>query len=254
VILRILVAGALALAAGVPDRRPDPIVVSAAISLTEVLQEIELLYRAAGGEPVTFNFGGSNALARQIINGAPVDVFVSADQAQMDVVERAGHVLAGSRVAVLSNQLAIVVPAGSRPPVESAAALARDDIRRIAIGDPDGVPAGVYAREYLVRAGLWETLQPKLVRLRNVRAALAAAENAAADAAIVYATDARAARNVRIAAVISGTDAPSIVYPACVIASSARREAARHFLRFLGTPPAALAFERHGFVPVYRAR
>jgi molybdate transport system substrate-binding protein len=233
---------------------PAAIVVSAAISLTDALEEIESLYGAAGGGQVTFNFGASNALARQIVNGAPVDVFISADEAQMQVVERAGLLPEGGRVALLSNRLAIVVPVGHREPLTSAAALARRDIRHVAIGDPDGVPVGVYARQYLQRVGLWDALQPKLVPLRNARAVLAAAETGAADAAIVYVTDARSARSVRVAAVIDGGDAPSIVYPAAVISSTRRPDAAHHFLRFLGTAPAAAAFSRHGFTPVYRVQ
>jgi molybdate transport system substrate-binding protein len=133
---------------------------------------------------------------------------------------------------------------------DSAAALAAPGIRRIAIGDPEAVPAGVYARLYLERIGLWQTLRPKLLPSASVRAALAAVESGSADAGIVYATDAHAADAVRITKVIAGPDAPSIVYPACVVSSSKRKEAAARFVTFLQTPAASRIFRQHGFLPL----
>src|SRR3954465_9326416 len=111
-----------------------PLTVSAAISLSEALEEIAAAFRARGGAAGSFNFGASNMLARQIVNGAPVDVFVSADEAQMDVVERAGLILAGSRSKVTGNTLVLVVDAHS--PVKTIEDLGSADVRRIAIGDP----------------------------------------------------------------------------------------------------------------------
>jgi len=224
---------------------PAPITVSAAVSLTDALQEVAAAYRAAGGGPVVFNFAGSNVLARQIVNGAPVDVFISADAEQMDVVERAGLVAAGSRVPLLSNRLVLIVDA--RSTVKSLADLGAANVRRVAIGDPAAVPAGVYARRYLESVGAWSRLEQKIVPSANVRAALTAVQNGSVDAAFVYATDARLAPQLRIAATIAGAQAPRIVYPGCVVKSARQAAAAAHFLQFLQSPAGRAIFVRHGF-------
>lgn len=244
--LRIVAIAAACVAFAQPA--PGPITVSAAVSLTEALEEIAKAYAAAGGGRVAFNFAGSNVLARQVVNGAPVDLFISADAAQMQLVERAGHVSRGGVVPLVANELAIVVRHDrGTPPAAPAQVLADPGVRRIAMGDPEAVPAGVYAKQYLERAGLWKSVEAKLVPFPNVRAALAAVEHGGADAGIVYATEARIRRRVRVAAVISGPDAPAIVYPAAVVATSRGADAAARFLAFLQTAEATRIFERHGF-------
>src|SRR4051812_8801892 len=130
---------------------PAPLTVSAAVSLTEALEEAATAYRAAGGATVVFNFAGSNVLARQILNGAPVDGFISAGETQMDLVERAGLVAPGPRAPIVGNRLVLVVD--SRSPVRSVTDLGAAAVRRIAVGYPAAVPAGVYARQYLERSG-----------------------------------------------------------------------------------------------------
>ena len=231
---------------------PPPLTVSAAVSLTEALEEAATAYRAAGGTAVVFNFGGSNTLARQIVNGAPADVFISADEAQMDVVERAEMVVAGTRAAIVTNSLVLV--AGSRSPVNAVTDLGAAEVRRIAIGDPAAVPAGVYARQYLERIGHWTRIEPKMVPVPNVRAALTAVQNGSADAAFVYATDARIAPALRVVATIGGSQAPRIAYPGCVVKTTRQPVEAAKFLEFLRTPPARAIFERHGFVAATDAR
>jgi len=230
----------------------SPLTVSAAISLSEALEAVAAAYRVAGGTPVVFNFGGSNALARQIVNGAPVDVFISADEAQMEVVEKADLVRAGTRVPVVANRLVLVVDSRSR--VKAVTDLGVAEIRRIAIGDPVAVPAGVYARQYLERINEWTRLQPKMVPVANVRAALTAVLNGSADAAFVYATDARIAPALRVVATITGPQAPRIVYPGAVVRTSRHPQAAAKFLEFLRTPPALAILEKHGFTPVTDTR
>jgi molybdate transport system substrate-binding protein len=237
----------LLLLATVPQSS-SPLTVSAAISLSEALEAVAAAYRVAGGTPVVFNFGGSNALARQIVNGAPVDVFISADEAQMEVVEKADLVRAGTRVPVVANRLVLVVDSRSR--VKAVTDLGVAEIRRIAIGDPVAVPAGVYARQYLERINEWTRLQPKMVPVANVRAALTAVQNGSADAAFVYATDARIAPALRVVATITGPQAPRIVYPGAVVRTSRHPQAAAKFLEFLRTPPALAILEKHGFTPV----
>src|SRR6476469_3898730 len=152
---------------------PPPLTVSAAVSLTDVLEESAVGFRDAGGGDVRFNFAGSNVLARQIVNGAPVDLFISADEAQMRVVEDAGLVAADTRIDLLGNHLA-VGRSRAAPPIADAASLAQPVVRRIALGDPEAVPAGAYAKQWLERAGQWDGVAAKVVPVANVRAALAA--------------------------------------------------------------------------------
>ena len=236
---------------GVPD---GALTVSAAVSLTDVMGALAGAYSGPGASRLSFNFGASNVLARQIVNGAPVDVFISADEAQMNLVSAAGMVEAGSCAPITENQLAIVVRSDWKGQLPSASALSAPEVRRIAVGDPAAVPAGVYARQYLERLGLWSALERKLVPAASVRGALAAVENGAADTGIVYATDARRGRGLRVAFVVSGSEAPRILYPACVIGTSARKEAARTFLKFLTSPEAARVLREYGFQPVADAR
>jgi len=242
-------AAAVCLATLQVEGRPDPLTVSAAISLTDALEAAARAFVAAGGHPVRFNFGGSNTLARQIVSGAPVDVYISADEMQMDVVARAGAIDPASRVDLVGNRLAIMTRAGLAP-VSDPHALARPEIRRIAVGDPAAVPAGVYARKFLQAAGLWERLQPKTVPVSNVRAALAAVENGSVDAAIVYESDTIVATGAVATAIVSGPAAPRIVYPAAIVTGSRNRAQAERFLSFLRGPEAAAIFKRYRFIPL----
>jgi len=248
--LRIVV---LCLAVTAGGLRPaDPLTVSAAISLTDSLEAVARSYAASGGDPVRFNFAGSNVLARQLVNGAPADVFVSADEAQMDVAERAGAIDRASRVALLGNRLAVITrkdnATGSS--IRKVQDLGREDVRRIALGDPAAVPAGVYARNYLQTAGVWPQVASKIVPVANVRAALTVVENGSADAAIVYETDAALASQAVTAFIVTGPAAPRIVYPAAVVTHSRQPQAAQRFLLFLTGPQATPIFRKFGFTPL----
>ena len=245
--MRFALAMLLVALATVQDR---PTTISAAISLSGPLEEIAHAYKAAGGGEVRFNFAASNVLARQIVNGAPADLFISADEAQMDYAQTHKAIDVASRVPLLANRLVIVVPSNRAAPLRDAKGLLGGDVKRVAIGDPAGVPAGIYAKQYLEKAGLWEALQPKLLPLANVRAALAAVESGGADAGFVYESDARSTARVRTAAVIDGPDAPAVVYPAAITARSKARAAAAKFLEYLRTPAATEVFTRYGFTVV----
>jgi molybdate transport system substrate-binding protein len=224
--------------------------VSAAVSLSDVLEEIGEAYERTYHARVRFNLAGSNALARQIANGAPVDVFISADEAQMVHVERAGRIAPGSRFTVAANQLAVVsAPERARVLAGGLPSAARG-IRRLAIGDPAAVPAGVYARAYLERKNLWGAYRDHIVPTANVRAALAAVENSTADAAIVYATDARRSTRAVIAFRIPIDETPFIGYQAAVVARSRHPEEAQRFLAFLRSEEGVRIFASHGFLPV----
>ena len=233
-----------------PPQPSTPLLVSAAISLTDALREIERAYVAAGGDPVRFNFAGSNVLARQIANGAPADIFISADRVQMDYAQRAGAIDPSTRRDVVANRLAVIVPRDARVPITAPRDLASTAVRRIAIGDPAAVPAGQYARQYLERAGLWAAVQSKLLPLANVRAALAAAQSGGVDAAIVYESDAAASDRVVLAYVVPDAEAPPIVYPAAIVARSGKHAAAERFLAYLHSARAREVFERYRFRPL----
>jgi molybdate transport system substrate-binding protein len=233
---------------GLPAAKP--ITVSAAVSLTDALSAIAEEYGREGRGSVRFNFAASNVLARQIVAGAPVDLFISADEAQMDAVAAAQLLTEGSRVDLLRNQLAIVVPSDRPRRLTGPRDLTNAAFRRIAIGDPAAVPAGVYAKTWLEKEGLWEALEPRMVPSGSVRAALAAVESGAADAAIVYRTDARVALKATVAYVVAADRGPRIVYPAALVRGSAAQAEARRFLDYLRGGNAARTFERFGFALV----
>jgi molybdate transport system substrate-binding protein len=245
-LLTLCLAAGLLAGQGAPAIRP--VTVSAAVSLTDALAAVGEAYGRTGGT-VRFNFGASNVLARQIVSGAPVDVFVSADAAQMDVVAAAGLLKDGSRVDLLRNQLAVAVPSDRPRTFKSIREIADTGFKRIAIGDPAAVPVGVYAKEYLEKEGLWAGLQPRLVPTGSARAALAAVESGAADAAIVYRTDVRVALKAIVAWVVPVDRGPRIVYPAAIVSTTTVASESKRFLDFLRGAEATRIFERFGFTP-----
>ena len=250
-------AAVLAVACGRPAAPPPAaggrtVVVSAAASLSNVLQELASTMERQGGPHAVVNTGASNTLARQIAAGATVDLFISADETQMDAV--AQETVPGTRLDLLSNELAIAVPDDRYRPMTSARELEAAAFRRIAIGDPSAVPAGVYAKAYLQAIGVWPAIESRIVPSGSVRLALAAVESGAADAAVVYRTDVPTASHARTALVIPAADGPHIVYPAAVIRSGANQDGARRLLAFLRSAQAAAVFERAGFVALHHDR
>jgi molybdate transport system substrate-binding protein len=220
------------------------LVVSVAASVSDALDEIAGSYRAATGVTVAINVGGSNALARQIIEGAKAGLFLSADEIQMDNVAKAGRIVSGTRTTLLTNELAIVAAPESKVTLPQ---IIDGRIARLAMGQPDAVPAGVYARKYLEHEGAWVRLESKAVPFPTVRAVLSAVEAGRVDAGIVYRTDATTSR-VRVVASVAAKDHPylSITYPVAVIAGPSEAEAKR-FLEFLKGPQARAVFDRRGF-------
>lgn len=217
-------------------RAPRELDVAAAISLSDALTDVARGWEARGGERVVFNFAGSNVLARQIRAGAPVDVFLPADVRTAESIREQLE----TPVPLLANALVVV----SDRPVASLRDLLSFD--RVAIGDPSAVPAGVYARQALQRAGLWEALQPRIVPCENVRAALAAVESGGAGAAIVYATDARLAKRARVVLTI---DSVTVTVPIAVVRGAKHAEAARRFVDYCRSPEAMRMFRKYGFAP-----
>ncbi|MGZ5428308.1 MAG: molybdate ABC transporter substrate-binding protein [Thermoanaerobaculia bacterium] len=224
------------------------VLVFAAASLTDALKEIAASWEIASGEGIAFNFAASSLLARQIREGAPADLFLSADEAQMDGLERAGFVVPGTRRSVLSNTLVAVIPLDSALRIASARDLAGKGVERLALAEPTSVPAGVYAKKFFERAGIWDALAPKVVPTENARATLAAVESGNVDAGIVYRTDAAISKRVRIAFEIPVAMGPSISYPFALVMGAPRETEARRFLAYLGSPAARAVFVRCGFL------
>jgi molybdate transport system substrate-binding protein len=237
------------LALAVPAMAEDRIVVFAAASLKSALDAAATSYRAAGGGEVAISYGGSLALARQLVAGAPADIFASADEASMDEAVKGAAIRAGSRVDLLSNRLVVVAPKSG--PLETLkldrGALA-DAIGegRVAMGEVNTVPAGKYAKASLTRLGLWDIVEPRLAMTDNVRAALGFVARGEAVLGIVYATDAAAEPGVRIVAAIPDDTHPPIAYPFAITAAS-RNPGAERFMGFLKSPEARAIFAGQGF-------
>jgi molybdate transport system substrate-binding protein len=220
------------------------LLIFAAASTSDALTELGRQFEASGGPPTRFSFGSSSQLARQIVAGAPADIFLSADAKSMDELEHAGLVDPKERKDLLSNRLVIVVPESSTAHVDGPESLKSFD--KIALGDPVTVPAGIYAQKWLEREGVWNDVKDHVVPALDVRAALAAVEGGHADAGIVYRTDAAIAKHVRTVYEVT-THAPSIVYPLARIKAS-RNAAAAPFIDLVSGPRGREVFLRYGFV------
>src|SRR4051812_766230 len=178
------------------------ILVHAAASLTDALHEIGIAYEKSSDEHILFNIGASSLLARQISEGAPGDLFISADEEKMDQLEEKNLIDKSSRAALLSNTLVIVTSNDLKQSLRNPKELL--NLKRIALAEPTTVPAGIYARKYLTQIGLWEKIHDHVIPTENVRAALAAVESGNVDAGIVYKTDAAISKKVRVAFEVRG--------------------------------------------------
>lgn len=266
----IVAAAAITAAVAVPgeaaaDTDP-PVLVFAAASLADALSETAEAFAPDGTPRIVFSFAGSAALARQILLGAPADLFLSASPDWIDLLEAEGRVEEGSRRALLGNALVLIEPASAtadrsgRASPAQAPELTRDfeiaarlDGGRLAIGLVEAVPAGRYAREALQSLALWEDVADRLAETDNVRAALSLVATGAAPLGIVYATDAMAEPRVRVLARIPARHHAPITYP--VVDLTGRDSPAEDaFLTFLTGPEAAGVFARHGFVPLGAAQ
>lgn len=235
---------------GCPELSGAQVTVFAAASLTESLREIAQDYSRTVPDRIVFSFGGSSTLARQIEEGAPADIFFSADDSEMNRLQAKGLIETATRTNLLNNSLVIIVATINGAPVHQPEDLASPGIHRVALGDPKAVPIGVYARQFLERKGLWAAVSPKVVATESVRAALAAVESGNAEASIVYKTDALISNRVRTAYAVTQQEGPTIQYPAAVVKSAKNQPATRAFLQYLTSPDARKIFARHGFISV----
>jgi molybdate transport system substrate-binding protein len=252
---RVVSAAALVLATwlvGPAARAQDgaPVTVFAAASLKNALDEAVLAYGRNAGARVTASYAASSALARQIEAAAPADLVISADLAWMDYLEQRRLIRSATRVNLLGNRLVLIAPADSRASfrIDRGMPMLRAlGDGRLAMADPDAVPAGKYGKAALEALGLWGGVSPRVARTENVRAALALVARGESPLGIVYATDAAVERNVRVIGAFPAGAHPPIVYPAAVTAAAKSAAAAELLLRFLGSAEARPVFERHGF-------
>ena len=228
--------------------RADEILVSAAASLADALKEIGDGYQAKSKLTVKFNFGPSSGLARQIDEGAPADIFFSADLPQMDGLDKKGRLEPGTRKNLLSNQLVIIVPADFKLALSLPQDLLKVEVKRIALAEPNSVPVGVYSSKYLADEGLWDRVKPKIVPVQDVRATLASVESANVEAGFVYKTDAALSKKVKTVYEVPVDKGPRITYPVAIVRESKRKNAARGFLNYVASPAAKAVFKKYGFV------
>lgn len=245
----------LAIASAVSKRE---LLVSAAISLKEPLQEIGALFQQRHPEAtVIFNWGASGVLQQQIEYGAPVDVYVSASSKQMDEFEHKGLLLNETRRTLAANLVVLIRSSARRSSLASFKDLTKSEVTLIAIGNPRTVPAGEYAQRVLTSHGLWDSLQPKLIFTEHVRQALAYVMRGEVEAAMVYATDAQSAGGaVRVVAAAPEGSAPPVLYPIAVVRTSKQRREARAFVDLALSEAGQRILRAHGFLapPTVSAR
>jgi molybdate transport system substrate-binding protein len=228
---------------------PAPATVFAAASLKNALDDVGAAWAASGGTPVRFSYAASSAIARQIEQGAPADLFISADSDWMDYLQTRHLIVTASRRDLLTNHLALIAPADSKVRLRIAPGMALAKALgdgRLAIAGPD-VPAGRYGRASLTALGVFDSVKDKLAPAENVRAALAFVGQGATPLGIVYDTDAKVEPKVRIVGLFPDASHPKIVYPAALVGASTNPLGAA-FLRFLEGPKAAAVFRKYGFV------
>jgi molybdate transport system substrate-binding protein len=221
--------------------------VSAAASLTNAFKEIGSAFGAANPQtPVQFNFAASGALLQQIVAGAPVDVFASADQETMNQAEQQQLVRPGTRFDFARNSLVVIVPQDAVAPPRALTDLGAPSFERIAIGVPASVPVGRYTKAVLEKARLWAAIEPKMIGAQSVRQALDYVARGEVEAGFVYGTDAALmADKVKVAFAVP-TETP-VLYPIALIAASANGAAAQRFVAFVASPPAQAILAKFGF-------
>ncbi len=257
--LLVLIATTLAtllLAIGLPTFTSSPVaaqsntnlLISAAASLKEALEEIKPLYQQSKPNVnINYNFGSSGALQQQIEQGAPADIFISAAKKQVDALEQKGLLVPGTRNIIAKNRLVLVVP-NNVVGVTSFYNLEDAKVKKIAIGEPRSVPAGQYAQQVLEKLKIWQKVKSKLVFANNVRQVLASVESGNADAGLVYATDAKISNQVKVVVAADEKYHSPIIYPLAIVKRSKNIDAAKEFSQFLSSNQARAVFKKYGFI------
>jgi molybdate transport system substrate-binding protein len=227
---------------------PKDITVSAAISLKNAFEEIGRLYGSKYGTKCVFNFGASGDLAKQIAGGAPVDVFASAAQKDMDDVDKQGHIVAGTRADFAANSVVLIVPAGAKTSLKSFEGLMAADIMKIAVGNPKTVPAGRYAEEVFGFYQMLSSIKDKLIYAENVRQVLDYVVRGEVDAGVVYATDAAAgSKEIRIIAAAPEASHKPVVYPIAAVKGTKSEADAKAFISLVLSQEGKKILQKYGF-------
>ncbi|SMD11665.1 molybdate ABC transporter substrate-binding protein [Sporomusa malonica] len=230
------------------QQQPVELTISAAVSLKDALTEIQNKYQAKNPNvKLVYNLGASGSLQKQIEQGAPADIFISAAPKQMDELEAKNLINKATRKNLVENKLVVVVPKESKIEITNFADLAKDSVQKLALGETATVPAGQYAQEALNKLGAWDKVKDKVVFAKDVRTVLAYAETGNVDAGIVYKTDALSSEKVKITATAPEGSHKPVVYPAALLAATKQPKAAEEFLAYLYSSESKAVFEKYGF-------
>ena len=240
---------ALLLASCTGGGTDDELLVFAATSLTDAMNEAAAEFEASSGMKVEVSFGPSRALAQQIASGAPADLYFAAGQPPMDFLVEGRQVSEDGVVRLLSNKI-VLITRQDAPSVGDINGLADSGLERVVMPDPEIAPAGNYAKTALQNLGLWERMQPRMVFANDVRATLSYVQTGNADAGFLYQTDAATADDVVVLDIVPTDSYPDVVYPAAVVQGAENGEGAEAMLEFLQGDAAREIFSRHGFTPL----
>lgn len=221
--------------------------IAAAISLQDVLQEIQVNYEKIEHVNLEFQFGGSGTLARQIEQGIDADIFLSSNINWMDGLEEKEYILKETREDIVSNELVLVTSERHSNTYNDISEIDPKKLEQVAIGNPESVPAGEYAREALQMLGMWRELEDKLILAKNVRQVMTYVETGNAPYGLVYSSDAQASEKLTVAAGVDPTLHTEIVYPGAVLTGTENKEEAVRFLQYLRTDDAQKVFKSFGF-------
>lgn len=244
----LLVCGAVAGCTSNKEQAVVELTISAAASLTNALTEIKSNYELEQTNiTLNFNYGASGALQQQIEQGAPTDIFFSAASRNMNALVDQQLIANGENTSILNNELVVVVPASSQLAIDQMEDLVEDNVQHVAIGIPDTVPAGGYAREALTNSQLWESLQSRMVQAKDVRQVLTYVESGNAEVGFVYRTDAISSDGVRVAFSVDPTTYTTIEYPVGIVTTTKHRKEAEDFYTYVQTKEALDVFLKYGF-------
>lgn len=224
-----------------------PLTVSAAVSLTDALNEIKIQYEKDHAVHLTFNLGGSGTLAQQIQQGAPADIFISANEDWMDTLEKNQDVLSNTRKDITGNSIVMIAGKDSNFDVKSISDMHLEKIDQIAIGNPESVPAGKYTKQTLENLHLWDSLSNKIVQAKDVRQVLSYVETGNTDIGFVYESDAKISGKIKILATANKDLHDPIIYPGAVTSETKHEKEAEEFLTYLQSEEAQEILDAYGF-------
>ena len=233
-----------------PSTRQTPVElnISAAVSLKDALTEIQKNYQTKNPQvKLLYNLGASGSLQKQIEQGAPADIFISAAPKQMNELQEKKLIDAATRKNFVENKLVVVLPRDSKLNITKFEDLASSDVKKLALGETAVVPAGQYARQVLEKLNLWDKVQDKVVYAKDVRTVLAYTETGNVEAGIVYRTDAASSGRVKVAATAPEMSHQPIVYPIAILTGAKQTKAAEDFVSYLFSAESKAVLEKHGF-------